>query len=227
MKHRSLLPHLLGRHWLPLVLTAFATLSAAGHARAGLIVSVESVTANAGSIGDALDVTLTNTGTSAVTVSGFTFGVSVATTNVTFTEANISTAVPYIFQGESLFGPVISTSTGQSLLASDLFVTIGSGASVGAGAEVGLGHLLFDVSALAPSGPVIVSLVTDPTTTLTDPSGNNIIIDSLKNGTITVVSSTVIPEPSTMVLAFSGIPAFAWFVWLRIRRSGKPDTEFH
>jgi hypothetical protein len=227
MKHRSLLPHLLGRLWMPLVLTVFATLIASRHARAGLIVSVESVTANAGSTGNALDVTLTNTGPSAVTISGFSFEVSVGTSNVTFTEANISTTVPYIFQGESLFGPVISTGIGKSLPASDVFAISGSGATVGAGTEVGLGHVLFDVSALAPSGPVVVSLVPFPTTTLADPSGNNIIIDSLNNGTITVISGTVIPEPSTIVLAITGIPAVAWFVRLRRRRSGKPGTEFH
>jgi len=207
------------------MLAAFSTLLASGPARGGnLIVSVESVTANAGSTGDALDITLTNTGTSAVTVGGFSFEVSVATTNVTFTEANISTTVaPYIFQGSSLFGPVISTSTGQSLMASDLFVTIGSGASLGAGTEVGLGHLLFNVSAIAHSGPVMVSLVA-PTTTLSDPSGGNIVIDNLNNGTITVESS-VIPEPSTLVSAITAIPAIAWLVWLSRRRPCKNDRE--
>ena len=168
MKLRSVLLHFLYRLWLPLMLAASSTLLT-GPARAGLIVSVVSVTANAGSTSDALDITLTNTGPSAVTVGGFSFGVSVATTNITLTQANISTAAPYIFDGNSLFGPVISTSTGQSLIASDLFAISGSGTTLG-GAEVGLGHLLFDVSQTASSGPVTVSLASFPTTSLSDAS---------------------------------------------------------
>jgi hypothetical protein len=225
MKHRRPLPHPLRRLWRPLVLAAFSTLLASGPARGGsLIVSVESVTATAGSTAAALDITLMNTGTSAVTVGGFSFEVSVATTHVTFTEANISTTVaPYIFQGASLFGPVISTSTGSSLTASDTFLTISSGATVGADSEVGLGHLLFNVSANALSGPVTVSLAPFPATSLTDASGGNIMIDSLNNGTITVQSS-VIPEPATLVSALTGIPAIAWYVWLSRRRTYKRHT---
>ena len=199
-----------------------------GPARAGLIVSVESVTANAGSTSDALDITLTNTGPSAVTVGGFSFGVSVATTNITFTQANTSTTTaPYIFDGLSLFGPVISTSTGQSLTASDLFANIGSGTTLGAGVEVGLGHLLFDVSQTASSGPVTVSLASFPTTSLSDASGNNIPINSLNGGAITIQSVTAIPEPPSLVPAITGISAIALFLWRSRRRTSRNSKDMH
>jgi len=203
------------------MLAASSTLLAPGPARADLIVSVESVTANAGSTSDALDITLTNTGPSAVTVGGFSFGVSVATTNITLTQANISTTAPYIFDGNSLFGPMINTFTGQSLIASDLFAISGSGTTLGAGADVGLGHLLFDVSQTASSGPVTVSLASFPTTSLSDASGHDIIINSLNDGTITIQSFTPVPEPPALVLAITGISAIALYLW----RSGKAKRD--
>jgi hypothetical protein len=146
-----------------------------------------------------------------VTVAGFSFKVSTATADIDFTVANTSTTVaPYIFQGNSLAGPTISTTTGQSLIASDLPAS-GPGTTVGAGAEFGLGHLLFDVSSNTPSGPITVSFTPFPSTSLSDASGANIPINTPNSGTISVLS--VIPEPSTFVLAIIGIPTVTWWAW--------------
>src|SRR5438094_451649 len=74
-------------------------------ARASLVVSVQSVIATAGSLANGIDVELSNSGPSALTISGFSFGISIANSDISFTDANISTAAPYIFGADSLFGP--------------------------------------------------------------------------------------------------------------------------
>ncbi|MFO0961144.1 MAG: hypothetical protein U0800_27505 [Isosphaeraceae bacterium] len=170
-------------------------------ARADLIVTVQSVVVTAGPGTKALDVVLTNTGPTAVTIGSFSVGLSTASA-VTFTEANISTVTPYIFGANSAFGPIISTTpppNGPSLLASDQFLTAGSGVSVASGSTVGLAHVLF----LAPTpGVYTVSLLAFPTTTLSGPTGGNVTITTLANGTISVV-----PEPPTAILLALALPA--------------------
>ncbi len=180
----------------------------AGSAKAALIVTAGSTIANAGSSA-ALDVTLTNTGPSAVTIEGFSFGLSTASPNITFTGATTSTSATYIFSGTSLFGPNINTSTGPALIASDIdsnFV----GTTVGAGQTVGLGHVLFNVASGTPAGPVTVVVTPFPTTTLSDAMGQDIPIDQLVNGIITVAPSRqTVPEPSTLLLAVLSWPALS------------------
>jgi hypothetical protein len=196
----------------------------ANPAQAEFIISVESVTANAGSIGNTLEVELTNTGSSTVTIGGFSFGISTATSNIDFTGAFDSTAKPYLFAGDSLFGPEIDTSNGQSLIASD-FSASGLGDFVGAGATVGLGKVFFNVAPSTPGGAIEVTLTPFPTTSLSDPSGNNISVDTLNHGTITVISSVnSVPEPSTLLLALLASPAGVWMIW-RQRHSSYPFTE--
>ncbi len=89
-------------------------------AHAGLIVSVQSVSANAGTSGNALEVDILNTG-AAVDIASFSFEIAVSpTSGVTFTAADINTTLfTYIFAGNSVQGPVINTSTGAVLDASD------------------------------------------------------------------------------------------------------------
>jgi hypothetical protein len=187
-------------------------------AQAALIVNVQSVSAPAGSNNDMLDVTLTNTGPGSVIVGAFSFGLSVSTPNITFTQATIgTTTAPYIFDGMGLSGSVISTSPpGQSLQASDLFSVIGSGASVGSGVTVGLGHVFFNVAPGATPGPVTVSVTPFPATSLSDPNAVNIPINTLNGGIITVTPGATVPEPSALLLAGLGWPA-AWL--LRRRRA--------
>jgi hypothetical protein len=187
-------------------------------ARADLIVAAGSTTVAPGSTGNTVDVTLMNTGPAAVTVGGFSFGLSTGSAGISFTQANISTAAaPYVFAGHSAFGPIISTSIGASLGASDLYDIAGMGVTVGAGQTVGLGHVLFDVAPGTPGGAVTLTVLPFPTTSLSDPAGNNIPITSLANGTITVTGlPTAVPEPTALLLAGLGWPA-AWL--LRRRRA--------
>jgi hypothetical protein len=97
----------------PLWIAAVAiALLGSAPAKADVVISIQSpLNANAGDTGDSFDVTLTNTGPSAVSIAAFTFEISAANTDMTFTDANTGTGLaPYIFAGNSLFGPDITVS---------------------------------------------------------------------------------------------------------------------
>ena len=163
-------------------------------AHADMIVTVQSVSAAANTPNNFFDVTLTNTGTIAVSVDSFTFGISTSDSAISFTDANTSTSLsPYIFGSDTLFGPDLTGPTsGQSLVASDID-SIGA-VSVGAGTTVGLGHVSFGVAPGAATGPFAVTLGDSPAlTSLSDAGGHNIVIQSLVNGQITITSAA--PEP--------------------------------
>jgi hypothetical protein len=198
------------------LVAASLILSTAIPARAGIIVSVESVSANQGTTGNTLEVDVQNTGAS-VDIASFSFEFSVAAgSGVTFTGADINTvANVYIFAGNSAQGPNIDTLTGTTLDASD---NAASGSTIlGTNSTLALGRVFFDVASSAPVGPVTVSFTPFPSTSLTDPNVNDIPIDTLNSGTITI-AGTIIPEPSALVSATTGLLASAWFV-LRKRRS--------
>jgi hypothetical protein len=179
----------------PLAALAIGLIGSAA-ARADLIVAVGSTSAAAGSNDQFVDVTLENTGGSDITVESFSFDFSTSNTFVTFTSADISTVDPYIFAGNSLFGPVISTtSPGQSITASDLDAA--GGAIVAAHSTVGLGEVLFNIAPDATSG--IASLVLDGAgTSLSDVAGANIPITTLIDGQITITTGATVPEPSLL-----------------------------
>jgi hypothetical protein len=186
------------------ILAVAALLFAAGVAQADLIVAVQSVTASAGSTGDTLDVTLADTGPAAVTVQGFSFGLSPVNPGISFTAATTATTLAsYIFGADSFFGPEIDTSNGPSLTASDEDSTF-LGVTVSANSTVGLGHVFFNVASSVPAGQYSVNL-TAPATSLSDPANNDIPIDSLVAGTLTVTSRDgAVPEPSTWLLGLIG-----------------------
>jgi len=180
-------------------------------ARASTLFTSGNALVRPGDVGDSLDVFLTNTGPSAITVGAFSFGISVsAASGVTFTDATVNTVLfSYIFTGSSLFGPDITnpmqTLPGTAITASDL--TTLAGVTVGSGSSVGLGHVFFNVGLGAPIGPLTVTVTAFPTSSLSDALGNNINIDTLVNGTITVAST--VPEPATVGLVGLGLVAVA------------------
>jgi hypothetical protein len=194
------------RRFLRLVLVSTAA-CALGMVAAGaaVIVSVESTIAAAGSSGNAFDVELTNSGPNSLLVGGFSFGIVTANPNITFQGANTSTTNSYIFEGASLLGPDLAGPDGQSLTAADAFDTPLSGVSLTAGSTVGLGHILFDVSPFASPGSFPVDLEIFPVTSLADPSANNIAIDTLVSGEITITGGIATPEPSSLLLVFAGV----------------------
>ena len=186
-------------------------------ARADFVFTLKSgISASSGSTGNAFDVLLTNTGLSPVTVGGFSFGITAADPAIDFTEANISTTVDtYVFNGNSFFGPSISTVNGQTLEASDLPANF-VGTSVGALSTVGIGHVLFDVASNANPGPVAVTFEGFPTTSRTDANGNNLDVISLA-GTITITGTTTVPEPAEGGVIICALTGFA--ILMRRRRT--------
>ncbi len=217
------------RPWLRTVLAAFAVLltgPTAGHA--GFIVSAGATTAAAGSTGNFLDVTLTNTGDAPATVGGFAFGVSVGSTDIGFTRVTTGTADPYLFTGYSLFGPEIGSAISplQEIIAADLYDTPGSGFTLGAGQSVGLGRVFFDVLPGATPGSFAVN-VTSSATSFSDPSGTDITGEPVLNpGEITILpAGPAVPAPPTLLLA-----AFAWPAALavaRVRRRNGHAADGH
>jgi hypothetical protein len=193
-----------------------------GHADISVSVEPATIPVNAGSIGNTLEIDLTNTGP-AVNVAGFSFEISVPTSSgVTFTGADTSTSATYIFAGNSLFGPIISSSPpGTTLDAGDLAATLGSFTTVGPGATTfGLGLVSFDVAGSA-TGTATVSF-NSSITTLTAPDGSNIPINTLNNGTITIQSPSPVPEPATFFPVALGLLGLSCLTWRKHWRARGP-----
>jgi hypothetical protein len=173
---------------------------------ASLIITVGNVFSNSPSLSNTLDIDLTNTGPASLSLGAFSFEIGVTDPHITFTSASTATVVPYVFAGNSLFGPIISTSApSQTLDGSDLWGGVG-GATVAAGATVALGHVFFDTSAGDSSGSKTVMLSPFSATSLSDPLGVNISVNTLTNGSITIAGAPV-PEPSAATLALVGLAA--------------------
>jgi hypothetical protein len=209
------------RSWRAILCAAAAPillLNAALPARAGLVLSVQDVSAAAGSSGNTLEVDLQNTGSSALAISTFSFELTVpGGSGISFQGADDNTALnPYIFATNSLLGPTLSASTGTTLDAGD--VAAPALPTLAAGATVGLGRVFFNVDGSAPSGPVTVSINSDPNVTLLlDSSSNAVPIDTFNNGTITILSGGVVPEPGVLLSATLGFLGAARLI--RSRRS--------
>jgi hypothetical protein len=186
-------------------------------ARAGMIVSVQSVSANAGTSGNTLEVDLQNTG-APVDIAAFAFEISVTSSSgVTFTGADINTTLnTYIFNGDSAQGPNIGLpSAGPVLDASDNATS--GGTTLMTGSTLALGRVFFDVASSAQTGPVIVTLAPFPSTSLTDPNLNPVPIDTLNSGTITILASSTVPEPSGLISLTLGLLSSAWLIRARRR----------
>jgi hypothetical protein len=191
---------------LPAVI-AIGLLGAVSSPAATLLLSLQSVQALSPSTGNAFEVDLTNNTGNAVVVGGFSFGLT-ASPDFIFTSATTATNSPYIFDGDSFFGPDITSSMGAGfIIAGDISLS-GSGFSVGNNATVGLGEVFFTVAADVAPGPYTVSFVTGQTS-LSDINTNSIPIGAFNSGTITVPESAA-PEPTT--LALFGAPALLLFL---------------
>jgi len=200
-------------------LLAIATATALGiiapaSARADLSVTVQSVIVAPNSTGNSFDVTLTNTGPSAVSVGGFSFEITTTAAGINFTSATTATTIdPYVFAGHSLFGPTINTTSGSTLDASDNYDVQASGITLAAGATVGLGHVFFDIGTTSGT----VTLTPAPATSVSDAGGHNLPISSYVGGTITFSS---VPEPSSVLCVLAALPAMAW-----IARRARPSPR--
>jgi hypothetical protein len=182
-------------------------------ARAGLIINVLNSTATAGSTGNQLYVTVTNAdndtgnGAAPINLGGFAFEISALnTTDVIFTQVLIGAPAPYsyIFNGNSEFGPDITTSAdpnnSQTIDAADNAAVPYSGTTLAVGATFGLGYISYDVLASAPPEAIQVSVSSYSATSFSDPNNNNVDY-SVANplGTIEIVAATV-PEPTSLLM---------------------------
>jgi hypothetical protein len=190
----------------------------AGTAHANLDLSISAANAAAGSTGNSLEVLLTNTGGTAVEISAFTFELSSSTGAILYTEANTGlVAAPYLFDGISAFGPVISTTTGTTLDASDLCNAFTGGTTVGPGQVVGLGHVLFDVVGAASGSSLEITLAGFPWTSLSGSDATGLAVDlPITPPTPVRISLTrSIPEPGSSTLALAGLAVLGLAAWRR------------
>ncbi len=172
-------------------------------AHADIIVMVGNSGVFTPSSGNTVEVNLTNTGPGAVVIGGFSLEVTTADPFITFTGATMATATPYIFAGNSgdvadSF-PLAFSSPGQTIDAGDFYATFGSGTSLSAGQSAGLALLSFDVAPGDPNTTVLFDVTAYPSTSLSDADGNDITIDSVASGKITLTTAAV-PEPTTFLL---------------------------
>ncbi|MDE3165955.1 MAG: hypothetical protein KGN36_09125 [Acidobacteriota bacterium] len=186
---------------------ALALLGGVVPARAGVVVTVGSATVSAGGSGS-FDITLANTGASAQNIAGF--GLAIATTDpdITFTGADFSTLLPYVFAGDSWdvangFA-FVTSAPGQTLSASDLSNS-GTGNDIAAATSVGLARVLFSVSGGATAGAFPVTLTAYPATSLNDSTFANVPFTSV-DGSITIQAGTAVPEPSAFLPLLLSVP---------------------
>jgi hypothetical protein len=157
---------------------------------AGLYIGVESATFTPGATG-AFDVYLVNNDTNPYYVASdvvqvFTAGL----TGVTFTDANIFTADPYIYITSGTIGPpsvplAVTSLPGTSVTVSDSEFGAPYYREVDPGATFGLAHVSYSVDANAPSHQSGLVLVSAEGTSLADQSGSPI-------------NFSVVPEPVTI-----------------------------
>jgi hypothetical protein len=182
-------------------------------ARAGVILTVQTVAATPGS-GGTLQVTLTNdSATDSIDVSAFNFLIDSTSTDINLDSADFSTILPYIFAGNSFDEDnllSLNTTSGQSLAAIDGADNPPAFTVVAPGASFGLADVLFDVAPNAALGFRPITFDRDPAnTSVSDENGMPITIDAFVDGGV-IVS----PEPSPVWLMLGGLP----FLALRSRR---------
>ena len=225
MKRAQYSMRTLARLLLPILVAGVFGSSAA---LAGVVYTVQPDTTNPaqGSNGNAFDVLATNTGPSSLGIAAFSFGLYTTDTDITFTEANVSTIVSsYIFDGDSfveiaLGSSVISiTSGGQTLAANDLTNDLAA-VTVAPGATVDLGKVLFDVAPNAVMQTFAVSFTGDPgagnlDNNLSDQFFNAINVDTFQSGDFLIGAS--VPEPSPAALVLFGLACLCMLS--RLRRS--------
>jgi hypothetical protein len=165
-------------------------------AKGDIILSIESVAGSPGSTG-AFDVLLTNTGTLSQNIAAFNFFLTTANTDITFTDVTTgTTTAAYIFPASGLGPDIITSAPGQTVQASDFDATF-NGTDVAAGATYGLGSVLFSIGPGAANGETAqIDISAFPATSLSDSGGINVPF-STESGTISVQTTSTVPEPAT------------------------------
>ena len=187
-------------------------------AKADLIFGVTTISGEAGSSSNSLDVTLTNTGATDAYIAGFSFEITAAGTDVTFLNVTTSTtSVGYIFtpSANSSFGPDITLAVspdGHTISANDNYAIANSDVTLAHGHTIGLGHVNFSISSTAAVSPISIIFTDYPSTGVNDSAGNQATIVVPTDAHINVT----VPEPTT--LASFGVGAIGLIVAMKSRR---------
>jgi hypothetical protein len=186
---------------------------------AGLVVEAPNITVAPGSSGS-FDLLITSTG-GTFEVASDTVELSLTgLSNVSFTNVSINTAVPYIYGANSATTAgstfTFSTFPGTSFETFDFLLTLGA-QTINPGDVFGLVDVQYSVAANATPG-ASGSLAFGPDTALADAAGNNVVFTA-QNGSITI-SSTAVPEPSTLSLLAVGCATV--LVGSAMRRCARP-----
>lgn len=198
------------RNFTRFALFSLMCLAAVNSAKGSILFLVQSTVAAPGSMNNAVDVLITDQGPNAVDIGGFSWEITVSGAHVTLNSATTATVLPYIFAGNSAFGPVISTSSpGQTMDASDFVAVVNSSTTIGAGQTFGLGRLFFDVSPSAMNNEVLTLAFNPANSSLSDANGSPVTINTFQSGTITITSVTSVPEPGTGITVISLLIVFA------------------
>lgn len=191
----------------------------------GILYTISPVTTSpqAGDTDDVFEVLATNNGSTDVNVAAFAFEVTTNSSSITLESADTATTVkPYIFAGDSLFGPVINTSSGAVLEASDAPAD-GNGTDLATDETLSLGEVLYDVAPGA-SGSFTISFSggagADGANNASDQAGDQITpLDISATQELTIGAPVGTPEPSSWLLLVAG---GALFFWLRRGRRADP-----
>jgi hypothetical protein len=195
---------LVRREHLRAVLALVIVLGIDASCHAGLVVEAPNITAAPGSSGS-FDLIITSTGGSFAVASDTVELSLTGLSNVSFTNVSINTTAPYIYgansatTGGSTF--TFSTFPGTQFETFDFLLTLGA-QTINPGDVFGLVDVQYSVAANATPG-ASGTLAFGPDTSLADASGNNVVFTA-QNGSITISSSTAIPEPSTAILLAVG-----------------------
>jgi hypothetical protein len=185
---------------------ALAWFAWATPARAELILGITTNSFTPGSATNSLDVTLTNTGNTDMTIAGFSFEITAASSDVTFSDVTVDTvSVFYIFGTNSSFAPDITldSNNDQTISGADNFTTAKEGSVLAAGQTLGLGNVLFALSSSTPMTPIDITFTLFPFTGVNDQYGAALPFDLASN--LDISPAIVVPEPPMIVLLVSGL----------------------
>jgi hypothetical protein len=189
-----------------LAIALIAVVGEAGTARAGLVISAPTIHIAAGTSGS-FDIVITNdnpVGGSSFSVAADSLDLALSgLPGVTFTDATIATAIPYLFvqsgttQGA---GPLsLDTFPNTAFLASDSEFASPGFAEIGPGMTFGLAHVSFTIDRSAEPGDR--ALVLGAGTSLSDVALAPVEFTTADG----VLSISPVPEPSTWLLLASAV----------------------
>jgi len=172
--------------------------------QAGLVIEAPNITGAPGSSGS-FDVLITSTGGS-FDVASDTVELSLTgLSGVSFTGVSIATTTPYIYGALSATTAgstfTFSTFPGTQFEVFDFLLSTGA-VTINTGDVFGLVNVQYSVAANATPG-ASGTLVFGPDTSLADATGLNVDFTA-PNGSITISSSAVVPEPSSAILLAVG-----------------------